>query len=86
MSLSIAELSQRSLKIFRELVDAYVKQSEPRVTDFIKAATKVLVSCKSIRNVMSDLEEVVYYTLLIPSAGRLPTDESLPFCSWLCLR
>lgn len=79
MSLSIAELSQRSLKIFRELVDAYVETGEPIGSRTLSKRLQSPLSPATIRNVMSDLEEAGLLYAPHTSAGRLPTDEGLRF-------
>ncbi len=79
MSLSVAELSQRSLEIFRELVDTYVETGEPVGSRTLSRRLKTPLSPATIRNVMADLEEAGLLYAPHTSAGRLPTDEGLRF-------
>jgi heat-inducible transcriptional repressor len=79
MSLSVAELSERSLQIFRELVDTYVETGEPVGSRTLSRRLKMPLSPATIRNVMADLEEAGLLYAPHTSAGRLPTDEGLRF-------
>lgn len=79
MTLSIAELSQRSLEIFRELVDAYMETGEPIGSRTISKRILAPLSPATIRNIMADLEEAGLLYAPHTSAGRLPTPEGLRF-------
>lgn len=79
MSLSIAELSRRSLEIFRELVDTYVETGEPVGSRTLSRRLQTPLSPATIRNIMADLEEAGLLYAPHTSAGRLPTDEGLRF-------
>jgi heat-inducible transcriptional repressor len=79
MPLTIAELSERSLQIFRELVDTYVETGEPVGSRTLSRRLKIPLSPATIRNVMADLEEAGLLYAPHTSAGRLPTDEGLRF-------
>jgi heat-inducible transcriptional repressor len=75
--MSIADLSQRSLEIFRELVDTYVETGEPVGSRTLSRRIKTPLSPATIRNVMADLEEAGLLYAPHTSAGRLPTAEGL---------
>ncbi len=77
MSLSISELSRRSLEIFRELVDTYVETGEPVGSRTLSRRLQTPLSPATIRNIMADLEEAGLLYAPHTSAGRLPTDEGL---------
>lgn len=79
MSISIAELNQRSLDIFRELVDAYVETGDPVGSRTLSRRLEVQLSPATIRNVMADLEEAGLLYSPHTSAGRMPTDKGLRF-------
>ncbi|MCX7338127.1 MAG: heat-inducible transcriptional repressor HrcA [Alphaproteobacteria bacterium] len=77
MSLTVSELSQRSLDIFRELVDAYVETGEPVGSRTLSRRPRVSLSPATIRNVMADLEDAGLLYAPHTSAGRLPTEAGL---------
>jgi heat-inducible transcriptional repressor len=72
----LAELSERSREIFRLIVDAYVETGEPVGSRTLSRKLGHL-SPATIRNVMSDLEEVGLLFAPHTSAGRLPTELGL---------
>ncbi|MEM9443603.1 MAG: heat-inducible transcriptional repressor HrcA [Pseudomonadota bacterium] len=75
----IAELSDRSKAIFRQIVDAYLTTGEPVGSRTIARLPEQLLSPASIRNVMADLEELGFLYAPHTSAGRIPTDQGLRF-------
>lgn len=75
--MSVADLSRRSLEIFRELVDTYVETGEPVGSRTLSRRIKTPLSPATIRNVMADLEEAGLLYAPHTSAGRLPTAEGL---------
>lgn len=72
----LAEMSDRSRDIFRMIVDAYVETGEPVGSRTLSRKLGHL-SPATIRNVMSDLEEVGLLFAPHTSAGRLPTELGL---------
>src|SRR5688572_4327480 len=72
----LAEMSERSREIFRQIVDAYVETGEPVGSRTLSRRLGHL-SPATIRNVMSDLEEIGLLFAPHTSAGRLPTDLGL---------
>jgi len=72
----LAEMSDRSREIFRMIVDAYVETGEPVGSRTLSRKLGHL-SPATIRNVMSDLEEVGLLFAPHTSAGRLPTELGL---------
>ncbi|MHA1558596.1 MAG: heat-inducible transcriptional repressor HrcA [Alphaproteobacteria bacterium] len=77
MAISIEELNQRSLDIFKELVDTFVETGEPVGSRTLSRRFKHPLSPATIRNIMADLEEVGLLYAPYTSAGRLPTEEGL---------
>ena len=77
MSLTVAELNQRSLEIFRELVDTYVETGEPVGSRTLSRRLNTPLSPATVRNIMADLEEAGLLYAPHTSSGRLPTDEGL---------
>src|SRR5262245_36392595 len=72
----LTEMSDRSREIFRMIVEAYVETGEPVGSRTLSRKLGHL-SPATIRNVMSDLEEVGLLFAPHTSAGRLPTELGL---------
>ena len=82
MPLTLVELNQRSIDIFKELVEAYVETGGPVGSHTLSRRLKNVntsLSPATIRNVMADLEEVGLLYAPHISAGRIPTTEGLRF-------
>ena len=73
----ISELNQRSRDIFRTIVDAYVETGEPIGSRTISRRLGISLSPATIRNVMTDLEDLGLLYSPHTSAGRLPTEAGL---------
>ncbi|MEM8662642.1 MAG: heat-inducible transcriptional repressor HrcA [Pseudomonadota bacterium] len=73
------ELDERSEEIFRQIVDAYLASGDPIGSRSIAKALPNRLSPASVRNVMSDLEQLGLIYAPHTSAGRLPTDRGLRF-------
>lgn len=75
----IAALDERSKEIFRRIVEGYLENGEPLGSRNLSRLLPMSLSPASVRNVMSDLEELgLIYSPHI-SAGRLPTQIGLRF-------
>jgi heat-inducible transcriptional repressor len=72
----LSELSDRSREIFRLIVDTYFETGEPVGSRTLSRRLGAL-SPATIRNVMSDLEELGLLFAPHTSAGRLPTELGL---------
>lgn len=79
MSSSFLDLNNRSLEIFKEIVDTYVETGEPVGSRTISRRSTMNLSPATIRNIMADLEEAGLLYAPHTSAGRLPTEEGLRF-------
>src|SRR5690606_37671781 len=76
---SLAALDERSGEIFRRIVESYLESGEPLGSRNLSRILPMSLSPASVRNVMSDLEELgLIYSPHI-SAGRLPTQLGLRF-------
>lgn len=74
-----AALDDRSREIFRRIVEGYLETGEPLGSRSLSRLLPMSLSPASVRNVMSDLEELgLIYSPHI-SAGRLPTQTGLRF-------
>jgi heat-inducible transcriptional repressor len=76
---SLAQLSDRSREIFRQIVESYLATGEPVGSRNISRLITTPLSPASVRNVMSDLEQLGLVYAPHTSAGRLPTELGLRF-------
>jgi heat-inducible transcriptional repressor len=75
----LAALNERSREIFRRIVDSYLATGEPVGSRNISRLIPMTLSPASVRNVMSDLEQLGLIYAPHTSAGRLPTERGLRF-------
>ena len=75
----LAQLNERSRDIFRQIVESYLATGEPVGSRNISRLIAVPLSPASVRNVMSDLEQLGLIYAPHTSAGRLPTELGLRF-------
>lgn len=73
----ITKLSERSRTILRQIVESYLSTGEPVGSRNLSRVLPLNLSPASIRNVMSDLEELGLIYAPHTSAGRLPTQSGL---------
>ena len=73
----VSELNERSREIFREIVEEFVTTGEPIGSRTLSRRLATPLSPATIRNVMSDLEEMGLLFAPHTSAGRLPTEIGL---------
>jgi heat-inducible transcriptional repressor len=73
------KLAERSLEVFRELVDAYIETGEAVGSRLLSKRAPVQRSSATIRNIMADLEDLGLLYAPHPSAGRIPTEDGLRF-------
>ena len=73
----LADLDQRSRDIFKQIVESYLENGDPVGSRTISRAMPSALSPASIRNVMSDLEEIGLISSPHTSAGRMPTQLGL---------
>ena len=75
----IEELSERKSKILHAIIQNYLESGEPVGSRTISKLEGVSLSSATIRNEMSDLEEMGYIIRPHTSAGRIPTDQGYRF-------
>lgn len=75
----LAQLNERTRDIFRQIVDSYLATGEPVGSRNISRLITMPLSPASVRNVMSDLEQLGLIYAPHTSAGRLPTELGLRF-------
>lgn len=69
------ELQERKMKILQAIIHNYLETGEPVGSRTISRYTDLNLSSATIRNEMSDLEEMGLITQPHTSAGRIPTDQ-----------
>jgi heat-inducible transcriptional repressor len=74
---ALAQLDRRSREIFRRIVDSYLETGEPLGSRNLARILPMSLSPASVRNVMSDLENLGLVYSPHTSAGRLPTESGL---------
>src|SRR6201998_2667550 len=75
----LAKLNERSREIFRQVVESYLATGEPVGSRNLSRIIPMTLSPASVRNVMSDLEQLGLVYAPHTSAGRLPTEKGLRF-------
>ena len=76
---SLAALNERSREIFRQIVESFLATGEPVGSRNLARLLPIALSPASVRNVMSDLEQLGLIFAPHTSAGRLPTELGLRF-------
>lgn len=69
------QLSERKIKILQAIIRNYLESGEPVGSRTISKYTDLNLSSATIRNEMSDLEEMGYILQPHTSAGRIPSDK-----------
>ncbi len=69
------ELEERKLKILQAIIRTYLETGEPVGSRTISKYSDLNLSSATIRNEMSDLEEMGYILQPHTSAGRIPSDK-----------
>ena len=69
------ELDERKLKILQAIIRTYLETGEPVGSRTISKYSDLKLSSATIRNEMSDLEEMGYILQPHTSAGRIPSDK-----------
>jgi len=68
-------LDNRAENVLRNLVETYIEQGQPVGSRTLSKLPQLGVSSATVRNVMSDLEELGLITSPHTSAGRIPTAQ-----------
>lgn len=69
------ELEDRKLKVLRAVIDSYILNAEPVGSRTIAKKSGINISSATIRNEMSDLEDMGYLKQPHTSAGRIPSNK-----------
>lgn len=68
-------LDNRAENVLKNLVETYIQQGQPVGSRTLSKLPQLGVSSATVRNVMSDLEELGLITAPHTSAGRIPTSQ-----------
>ena len=69
-------LDERKMRVLYAIIDSYISTAEPIGSRTISRAYDLGVSSATIRNEMSDLEELGYLNKTHSSSGRVPSDKA----------
>nr|WP_306812171.1 heat-inducible transcriptional repressor HrcA [Frisingicoccus caecimuris] len=75
----MVELDERKIKILNSIIQTYLITGEPVGSRTISKYTDLNLSSATIRNEMSDLEDLGYIVQPHTSAGRIPSDKGYRF-------
>lgn len=70
------QLNDRKKQILKSVVDAYIASGEPVGSKFLTSYSNISLSPATIRNEMSELEEMGYLDKPHTSAGRVPSSNA----------
>ncbi len=70
------DLNERKLKILKSIVDEYIQNGEPVGSKHLVESGRMSLSPATIRNEMSELEEMGYLDKPHTSAGRIPSNAA----------
>ncbi|MFH1691951.1 MAG: hypothetical protein ABIC68_05240 [Candidatus Omnitrophota bacterium] len=70
-----ADHSARKKEILSAVIETYLRTAQPVSSEVLRKSPGIELSSASVRNAMSELEEMGYLTHPHTSAGRVPTDE-----------
>lgn len=73
------ELDERKVKILKAIIKTYLETGEPVGSRTISKYTDLKLSSATIRNEMSDLEDLGFILQPHTSAGRIPSDKGYRF-------
>lgn len=71
------ELSERKKRILKSIVDEYIRSGDPVGSKYISGHIPDTLSSATVRNEMSELEDMGYLDQPHSSAGRVPTTKGI---------
>lgn len=69
-------MDERKIKILNSIIKSYIDSKEPVGSRVLSKKSDIGVSAATIRNEMSDLEELGYLEKLHTSSGRVPSNDA----------
>lgn len=79
MSFEFKDLSQRKKLILQAIIDAHIEGGEPVGSKYLTQNLPISISSATIRNEMSELEEMGFLEQPHTSAGRVPSEYGYRF-------
>jgi len=73
------ELNERTKSILHAIISSYIATAEPVGSRTVTKRYELGISPATVRNIMSDLEEMGFLAQPHTSAGRVPTDKAYRF-------
>ncbi len=70
------DLNERKMRILKSIIDEYIESGEPVGSKHLASAGNMSLSPATIRNEMSELEEMGYLDKPHTSAGRIPSNSA----------
>lgn len=70
------DLNERKMRILKSIIDEYIESGEPVGSKHLASAGNMSLSPATIRNEMSELEEMGYLDKPHTSAGRIPSNAA----------
>ena len=74
-----SELNERKKMILKAIIEAHVREGEPVGSKYLTQNKQIALSSATIRNEMSELEEMGYLEQPHTSAGRVPSEYGYRF-------
>ena len=74
-----SRLNERKKLILKAIIEAHVKEGEPVGSKYLTQNKQIALSSATIRNEMSELEEMGYLEQPHTSAGRVPSEHGYRF-------
>src|SRR5512135_9093 len=75
----VTDHEARKREILLSAIELYLNSALPVSSEVLRKTKKLNVSSATVRNALSELEEVGFLTHPHTSAGRVPTDEGYRF-------
>ena len=72
-------LNDKSRVLLKTLIEHYIQEGQPIASKTLADSASVSVSPATVRNIMSDLEDLGYVSSPHTSAGRVPTNQGYRF-------
>ena len=73
------KLSTRATDLLRTLVEMHIREGQPVASKNLQGESGLSVSSATVRNIMSELEDLGYLASPHTSAGRIPTAQGYRF-------
>ena len=75
----LSALNDKSRVLLKTLVEHYIQEGQPIASKTLADSASVSVSSATVRNIVSDLEDLSYVSSPHRPAGRVPTNQGYRF-------